>query len=426
MRLVCAPLNGGFGAGAAADLEVVLFSHADRPTRAAAGANVVDIIRRAKLRPATRAWDLLSIALSVIAADTGVRRDESPDGWTREINLQIAVSDPTFWTAQKDLFEKQLRFLTTDLWTLSFTGGGVQPVPPNPPAMPPEDCVALLSGGLDSLIGAIDLVSGHGKRPYLVSQVAQGDKEKQAYFASKLGGGLKHLQLNHDANCPGVNERSQRARSIIFLAYAVLLATSLKRYHDGQAVTVYVCENGYISINPALTPGRLGSLSTRTTHPIFIGLFQSLLDVAGLRVRIENPYQFKTKGEMLAGCADQAFLKKNAHTTTSCGRFARNGFRHCGRCVPCLIRRASFHAWGEPDKTVYVYSKLSKNDSDHSGFDDVRSAAMAVAQVRSEGLDRWLGASLNSVLMGDTMPYKQVVARGLEELGKFLKATGVK
>lgn len=426
MRVVCAPLNTGFGTGEAADLEIVLYSHADRSSRGAAGANIVDIIRRSKLRPAPRAWDFLSIALSVIAADTGVRRDQSPDGWTREIDLQIAVSDPAFWTAQKSLLETQLRFLTTDLWSLMFADGGVLPAPPNISAMPSEDCVALLSGGLDSLVGVIDLVSRRGKQPYLVSQIAQGDKEKQAYFASKIGGGLKHLQLNHDANCPGVNERSQRTRSIIFFAYAVLLATTLKRYHDGDDVTLYVCENGFISINAPLTTGRLGSLSTRTTHPVYLAFFQSLLSAADLHVRLKNPYQFQTKGEMLIGCADQVFLKKCAYLTTSCGRFARNGYRHCGRCVPCLIRRAAFHAWGELDKTQYVYADLSRNDSNHAGFDDVRSAAMAVAEVCADGLDRWLGAALNSTVMGDTTPYKDVVRRGLDELGQFLNAAGVK
>ena len=94
----------------------------------------------------------------------------------------------------------------------------MQPAPPKKPSLPDEHCVSLLSGGLDSLIGAIDLAGRDGKRPYLVSQVSQGDKEKQSYFASKIAGGLSHLQLNHVVSCPGENERSQRSRSIIFLA----------------------------------------------------------------------------------------------------------------------------------------------------------------------------------------------------------------
>ena len=190
-------------------------------------------------------------------------------------------------------------------------------------------------------------------------------------------------------------------------------------------MTLYVCENGFISINPPLTDGRLGSLSTRTTHPAFLGLFQDLLDRAGLRMKLENPYQFHTKGEMLTGCADQAFLRKYAHTSTSCGRYARNGYRHCGRCLPCLIRRAAFRAWGVPDQTHYVYADLSRDDERHARYDDVRSSAMAVASASVDGLSAWAGPSLSTALLGNATPYRDVLGRGLNELGSFLKAEGV-
>jgi hypothetical protein len=425
MNVVCAPAGWSFGAQRDGNLDVVLYAHADQPGRGAAGASILHGIRRAKLDPDPRAWDLLSIALAVVAADTCVPRDRSPDGWTREIDLTVAVSDSGFWASQAELLETQLRFLTTDLWTVAFADGGVRPTSLAKPVLPREDCVSLLSGGMDSLIGTIDIVSS-GSRPFVVSQVARGDKEKQARFASSIGGGLRHLQLNHDANAPGVNERSQRARSIIFLAYAVLAASCLRRYRDGHHTPLYVCENGFIAINPAMTPGRLGSLSTRTAHPVFLTLFQDLLDKAGLRARIENPYSFKTKGEMLAGCVDQTLLSRHAADSTSCGRFARMGYFHCGRCVPCLIRRAAIHAWGQPDTTKYRYARLSKDDADHSRFDDVRATAIAMADVRSDGIDRWLGASLSSRLIADTAPYRDVVRRGIDELGAFLDAAGVK
>lgn len=425
MNVMCASADWDFGAQTAADLEVILYSHANTPKRGAVGASILYAVRRAKLDPDPRAWDLLSIALAVVAADTCVPRGTSPDGWTREIGLTVAVSDVAFWASQRPLLEEQLRFLTTDLWTVAFADGGVRLTPPDKPILPDEDCVSLLSGGMDSLVGAIDIVS-QGRRPFVVSQVAQGDKGKQSLFASIIGGGLRHLQLNHDANAPGINERSQRARSIIFLAYAVLVASSLKRYRDGQHIPLYVCENGFIAINPALTPGRLGSLSTRTAHPVFLTLFQRLLDNAGLRARIENPYAFKTKGAMLAGCADQKLLRQHVANSTSCGRFARMGYCHCGRCVPCLIRRAAFHAWNQADTTKYRYARLSKDDADHARFDDVRSAAIAVADVRSEGLDRWLGASLASPLIGNAASYRDVTRRGIDEMGAFLDAMGVK
>lgn len=426
MKLICAPLDYDFDGAGDSDLEVILYAHADRKDRGGVGGNLRSVISRLKLKPAPRAWDFLSIALSVIAADTGVSRSKSPDGWTRELDLSVAVADAPFWTSRKELLSNALRFLTTDIWRLNFLDGGILPTPPKLPTMPGEDCVALLSGGLDSLVGVIDLTTREKLKPYVVSQVAQGDKKKQAYFASKLGGGLSHLQLNHVANFPHQSERSQRARSIIFFAYAVLLATSLKRYHKGETVPLYVCENGFISINPPLTPGRLGSLSTRTTHPVYLGLIQSLLDEAGLRVKIQNPYQFLTKGEMLAQCADQKLLRKYASLTTSCGRYARNAYNHCGRCVPCLIRRASFLKWKKKDNTGYVFDDLSKDDKNHARFDDVRAAAMAVEAVRLGGIDAWIGSSLDSSMIEDTAPYHGTVDRGLNELKKLLTRSGVK
>jgi len=426
MKLYCAPLDRIKSRPTDGKLPVVLYGRADTPGAVSIGAAALDRLTHRGLMPAPRAWDLLSIALSVIAADTAVGRGQSPDGWTRMMDLRIAVSDPVFWISQKQQLESQLRFLTTDIWSLEFVDGGILPKPPvrRKQLVPPEDCICLLSGGLDSLIGASDLAAA-GKKPYLVSQVSRGDTQKQAYFAARIGGGLQRLELNHSVHCAWQNEISQRARSIIFLAYGVLVASALARYKAGQSVTFYVCENGFISINPALTTARLGSLSTRTTHPVFLQQFQAVLNAAGLNVQIENPYQFKTKGEMLVEGTDQDFLKKHAAQTTSCGRFTRK-YRHCGRCLPCLIRRAAFQAWGEPDTTDYAYADLSKDDVEHARFDDVRSAAVAVADSKADGFDRWLRPRLSTSTLGNPAPYRNVVRRGLAELGVFLNKVGVR
>ena len=169
----------------------------------------------------------------------------------------------------------------------------------------------------------------------------------------------------------------------------------------------------------------MGSLSTRTTHPYYLKLFQTLLINAGLRVEITNPYQFQTKGEMLLGCNDQTMIKKLAHKSTSCGRFGRFGYQHCGRCVPCLIRRASFHKWGIPDQTEYYYDDLSRDDNEHARFDDVRSAAMAIASVGSEGIATWASSALSNTLLGNTRPYEVVLKEGIDELGAYLNSIGV-
>ena len=369
---------------------------------------------------------MFSRRIQVIAADLAGHRTESPDGWTREFELEVAVADPAFWNNQQELVSRLLGFLTTDIWKVGFIGGGLCLKPPRRPVLPPEDCVALLSGGLDSFIGNLDLVA-NGRRPFAVSQTVRGDAKNQRAFAKLIGGGLRHLQINHNADVPDPETPpSQRARSLIFIAYGILAATMLKKYHTGSDVTLYVCENGFISINPPLTEMRLGSLSTRTTHPVFLGLIQRLLDTAELRVHLENPYQLKTKGEMLRDCANKELLYAHATDTTSCSRFLQNGYKHCGRCVPCLVRRAAFRASGKNDTTEYVYRDLGRDDKDYAGFDDVRSVAMAIAEVKADGLESWLGTAISTTLLGDVAPLQAMVGRGLDELGSLLKFHGVK
>jgi len=51
---------------------------------------------------------------------------------------------------------------------------------------------------------------------------------------------------------------------------------------------------------------------------------------------------------------------------------------------------------------------------------------MALAAVKFDGLENWLGAALNTKLLGDVAPLEQVVSRGLQELGALFKAHGVK
>lgn len=396
---------------------IVLFGHADSDRIATAGWAAAETVRRCSLQPDPVAWDLLSIALSVVVADGETRRSASADGWTREFELEVALHDPARWDALAESFSSALAFLTTDRWRIAFSAGGVIPTKPKKPRYPQTDAVALLSGGLDSLIGAIDL-SFHGNKLFAVSQTVRGDKDKQTRFAKLIGGGLEHLQINHNASTRrGQKETSQRSRSLIFLAFGVLAATATQRYIDGETVPLYVCENGFIAVNPPLTQARVGSLSTRTAHPEFLGRMQNLLDQAGLRIRIENPYAEKTKGEMMRECRDQTLLAREASVSTSCGRFQRFNYTHCGRCVPCQIRRAAFLASAHADSTDYFYEDLSKPDNDHAAFDDVRSVAIARLSAREDGLDRWLGPALSSSLVSNRLSLREMIQRGLDELG---------
>lgn len=425
MKITCALESFNFSS-IHSDLDVILFAYASDKSKGSIGAKILKEVYDSKLIPHTKAWDLLSIALSVIAADQAGHRKKSPDGWTREFNLTVSVIDDEFWNTQKTLLENLLGFLTTDRWNLTFVGEGEYPQL-NPKAFYQfEDCVALLSGGLDSFIGVTDLVKQNYK-PYVVTQTVRGDGENQQNFAIKLGN-LAQFKTNHNVKVPNPETpASQRSRSIIFLAYGVLVASSLEKHRQNEEVTLYVCENGYISINPPITPGRIGSLSTRTTHPVVLNLFQQILNNCGLHISICNPYRFLTKGEMLAQCLDQPLLIELAHTTTSCGRYGVYQNTHCGRCIPCLVRRASFFDWKGKgfDQTEYKFKDLSKNNIDHANFDDVFSIRMAIQNRQELGTQKWIGASLSSNLIQEKQKYQDTVERGLLEIQNFLVDLGL-
>ena len=153
MRLVCGP-RGFALRGRPADLAVDLYSQPRTQDRASAGEAVHRQIIGSRLRCDRHAWDLLSIALSVVTADFAALRSASPDGWTREFELDIAVTDPSFWNTHALPLARALAFLTTDRWTLRFHGGGMDAPVPAVPQRPPQDSIVLLSGGLDSPRGS--------------------------------------------------------------------------------------------------------------------------------------------------------------------------------------------------------------------------------------------------------------------------------
>ena len=177
-----------------------------------------------------------------------------------------------------------------------------------------------------------------------------------------------------------------RTRSFNFIAFGALIATALsKNHYNNQTVNLYIPENGLISINPPLTARRIGSLSTRTTHPFFLGKLNELFINIGLPVKLLNPYQFKTKGEMIVDCQNQALLKKVAVDTVSCGKWKRSGIQ-CGRCVPCLIRRASFNAATYNDNTPYQFPVLNHVIKNPNNRDDLMSMIVAIQSLENRCL----------------------------------------
>jgi len=364
----------------------------------------------------------LTLALAVNAADNEVERNLSADGWTRTIELEVALYEPARFEPLTAELEKAFRFLTGDFWRLSFVEGGYPPPISKQIVTYDADCVSLLSGGLDSLIGALDLTA-QGRNPIFVSHVAKGDSETQVLFARTLGGGERHLQWNQNIwlKPQRDGEGSTRARSIVFFAFAALVADSHVRATDANSIDVFVPENGLISLNVPLTVGRVGSLSTKTTHPVFMQRLQALWARLEIPATLRLPYAEKTKGDMMGECLDPNRLKDLAGLSTSCGRFAVFGLKHCGRCVPCMVRRSAFLRSGIPDTTaVYVHPDL-KAAQPEKGPNDIAAVAAAVVKIEDEGIRTFTAGQFVFAEPSHRIAYESVVERGMQELGILLR-----
>lgn len=420
MKVICAPVNKLPTILDSNTKYFSLYSNSGRPNISFISNDWLRELKRVNIAPSNLVWDFVTIALSVAASDLSCEREKSEDGWTRQIELKVYLCNPESWRTQYELLEKAFRFLTGDIWKFEFVNNGVQAPNSIIPLEIDADCVSLLSGGMDSLIGAIDLITD-GLKPCFVSQEAKGDVEKQIAFTSQLAPSQQHFRWKNPISLSGRNESSTRGRSIIFLGYALLAANTLSKWRT-STVDIYVPENGFISLNIALNSGRLGSLSTKTTHPVFLGLIQDIWNNLGINAKIVTPYQFKTKGEMLQECKNQDLVQSLVCSTTSCGKYLTHGRTHCGRCVPCMVRRAAFLKAGMEDSTIYKYRDLSNNGfSKTQGPNDVNAVASAYVKYQNKGIERIIGGSLSFSATDTRHKYVGVVERGLTELGKLLE-----
>ncbi|WP_363800565.1 Qat anti-phage system QueC-like protein QatC [Lysobacter firmicutimachus] len=401
-------------------------------------------LEKLSLQPSEMSLDLALLAAAVTAADTRVERGvEAQDGWTRELEVCIPVRDLQAWVDVTPLLEKTLNFLTGDIWALSFRARArsveriLEPFTETHAEKPTSVC--LFSGGLDSFIGAVDLLA-EGQSVLLVSHywdsvtskhqelclTALEERFKDVPFYS-VRARVGFAKGTVDGN---LMENTLRGRSFLFFALAAMAADAI-----GEEVTIHVPENGLISLNVPLDPLRLGSLSTRTTHPYYMARFNDLLAKLGLGCSLHNAYRHMTKGEMVEQCADQKLLRAQAANTISCSSPANSRFspdeerrqsKNCGHCVPCLIRRAALKRGFGKDETDYQLIDLEETilDSKKAEGQHVRSFQVAIARLRGKPDRARFDIHKPGPLIDfpdDWADYEAVYRDGLEEVASLLE-----
>ena len=315
-------------------------------------------------------FDFFLIAAIVYGTDDLLARKlYSYNGWTREIEIEFPVNNIDYWEPAINELEETLSFLTGDAWSITFRQLEVKvlylPKKKRWKSKIPKynysqiEFVSLFSGGLDSLIGVINMLSSldNGKMGLLVSHfdpAYSGPKNDQNLILEEFNKSFvnryKHIRATIGISQRYVNgdeitrDTNQRSRSILFIGIAAYLLNKVP-----SSNTILIPENGTISLNHPLTKSRTSSLSTRTTHPYFFRKLQESLAVANLNVSLINPFNLDTKGKMVVDCDDTAILQKTYPLSVSCGKrghkihWENRNAKQCGICMPCIYRRAALH-----------------------------------------------------------------------------------
>lgn len=380
-------------------------------------------------------FDFFTLSASVYGIDRFVaRKENSVDGWSRELKVTFPVHNPTKWNACKEELNRLLSFLTGDYWNVEFRKEtfDVPKVTLDKKYSVPFAQVNLLSGGLDSLIGALDFLKQNPKQKVLFvshydSQMhgPKGDQKdliaeiekmypKQFSYIPSLKVSLERTNTNR--------ETTFRSRSLLFIGIALMAAQST------NTQSIIVPENGTVSLNFPLSASRRSSCSTRTTHPLVLDSVLSIWKALSIATDIQNPYEFQTKGEMVNACKDQPNLSKLIGMSNSCGKRGHRahwqtpGASHCGICMPCIYRQASLLK--NVDETTYgntinsLSPFLSKKSQDVGACLDFLNSPLSKEAIKQELIVSGVKnlSKLNQ--------YVEVIWRTRKELKLWVKKVG--
>lgn len=349
------------------------------------------------------AEDLLNIALSVYALDKRFPRINSTDAWTREFSVEIPVYAIAEWTSVKSEIDAMLCFLSGDLWDVKFVKTEHRIIKPSIQTTNNLhrnfDCISLFSGGLDSFCGAIKFLEekktvlfiGNEEYPKLKQRQEKlidilHQNYNQSFFEIKTFTSNVQSYI-YNGKISKSTENTTRTRSFLFLAAAICYSTLM----NNPEIPVYIPENGFIGLNLPITPSRIGTCSTRTTHPKFLRMLNNILHSIGFKTTVQNPYKYLSKADVVKTVENSNAFKEGAALTISCSHPSINRYtiggtypKNCGYCYPCLIRKSSLaHLNLTEDYTFDLNNSFWSMSTNKK--DDIRSMLYAARQYKLFG-----------------------------------------
>ena len=340
--------------------------------------------------------DLLDIAAAVFAADGSITRGGDTRtgmgaGWRRSFRFEIPVRDPDLWS-RPDVVAALVRavhVLTDDEVSFAFSQSRDPPsrdpylaLTPTGPAGGADE-VVLFSGGLDSYAGALELLSVSSSRLILVShrsaqKVIPRQRDLGQYLDERFPGRLLHVHALARRVGREAADTTQRSRSFLFAA----LGQAVARTFGARRVSFF--ENGIVSHNLPLNHQSVGTMATRTTHPLALCRLNDLMSlVIDDPAPIRNAYEWLTKTEVVSRIASHGGKERIARAVSCTSVREQNGLQtHCGACTQCLDRRFALLAAG-----------LAEHDPEEIYLTDVLLGARETVRSQTLALD-WTRHSL--------------------------------
>lgn len=299
------------------------------------------------------ALDLLDVAAAVFYADGrisrgGNTREDMGADWHRNLRLTIPVRLPELWS-QSDVSQtlvSAIDFMTGDHFTFRFVkneelqnGPDFLDLDPSKGAFKAER-VMMFSGGLDSFAGALETLETGSANVILVShqsapKVAARQRQLGQYLIQRFPDRIRHIMVPAHRAGEESKDTTQRSRSFLFAAMGCAIATTF------GAGSVSFFENGIVSHNLPVSPQIVGSMASRTTHPLALARLQELINlILPDPPRISNPYEWMTKTEVVERIS-RFSAERMVEQAVSCTRVRDQSTlrTHCGCCSQCLDRR---------------------------------------------------------------------------------------
>lgn len=309
-----------------------------------------------RVRLGAHALDLVESAGTVVLGDLAHPRGRN-EAWSRRLRFHLPARDPEALEAVVPALSELLAFVLGDevaicieastkrapRWHRGPAGESLE-----------VDCACLLSGGIDSLAGAVLLLEA-GRQPVFVTHrsenpaIAASQRHVQALLNRRYGpqphlvvplAPSRRRQAAYPYPPEQQREPSRRSRSLFPLAVAAAACAAL-----GQS-EIHVPENGVMAAQLPLTRARVSSFTTRTTHPRWLrGLAEVFSKTLGRRVDLVNPIAGQTKAELVRDVVVPRLGADAIGGTVSCWSAGR-GPLQCGGCLPCLLRRFALETAG--------------------------------------------------------------------------------